>query len=53
MVLEDLSKGTDLEINFDAIKDVINKLSVEKGRESVIEKSETAFIQQLKELMTV
>jgi hypothetical protein len=32
MMLDDLSKGTDLKINVDAIKDVINKLGMEKGK---------------------
>ncbi len=52
MMLYDLSKGIDLEINVDAIKDIINKLGVEKGKESVIEESRAVFIQQLKELIT-
>jgi hypothetical protein len=52
MMLDDLSKGTDLKINVDAIKDVINKLGMEKGKESVIEESRAVFIQQLKELIT-
>jgi hypothetical protein len=52
MMLDDLSKGTDLKINVDAIKDVINKLGMEKGKESVIEESRAVFRQQLKELIT-
>ena len=52
MVLDDLSKGTDLKINVDAIKDIINKLGMEKGEESVIEESRAVFRQQLKELIT-
>ena len=52
MMLDDLSKGTDLKINVDAIKDVINKLGKEKGQESVIEESRAVFRQQLKELIT-
>ncbi len=52
MMLDDLSKGTDLKIDVDAIKDVINKLGKEKGKESVIEESRALFKQQLKELIT-
>ena len=52
MMLDDLSKGTDLKINVDEIKDVINKLGMEKGKESVIEESRAVFRQQLKELIT-
>ena len=52
MMLDDLSKGTDLKINVDAIKDIINKLGMEKGKESVIEESRAVFRQQLKELIT-
>jgi len=52
MMLGDLSKGTDLKINVEAIKDIINKLGMEKGEESVIEESRAVFRQQLKELIT-
>jgi hypothetical protein len=52
MMLDDLSKGTDLKINVDAMKDIINKLGMEKGKESVIEESRAVFRQQLKELIT-
>jgi hypothetical protein len=52
MMLDDLSKGTDLKINADAIKDAINKLGMEKGKESVIAESRAVFRQQLKELIT-
>jgi len=52
MTLEDLSRGKGLKINIDAIKDVIAKLSVEKGKESVIERSRAMFRQQLKDLIT-
>jgi len=52
MTLENLSRGTGLKINIDAIKDVIAKLSVEKGKESVIERSRAMFRQQLKDLIT-
>jgi len=51
-MLDDLSKGTDLKINIEAIKDIINKLGMEKGEESVIEESRAVFRQQLKELIT-
>lgn len=52
ITLEGLSKGTGLKININAIKDVIAKLGVEKGKESVIEKSRAVFRQQLKDLIT-
>ena len=52
MMLDDLSKGTDLKIDVDAIKDVITRLGKEKGQESVIEESRALFKQQLKELIT-
>ena len=52
MMLGDLSKGTDLKINVEAIKDIINKLGMKKGEESVIEESRAVFRQQLKELIT-
>lgn len=51
MVLDGLSKGTGLKINVDAVKDVVNKLGVEKAKESVIEESRAVFVQQLKELL--
>jgi hypothetical protein len=52
MMLDDLSKRANLEINVDAIKDIINKLGMEKGKEAVIEESRAVFRQQLKELIT-
>jgi hypothetical protein len=52
MVLDDLSKETDLKIDFDAIKDAMNKMVMEKGKESTIEESRSVFRQQLKELLT-
>jgi hypothetical protein len=52
VMIDDLSKGTNLKINFDAIKDAINKLGMEKEKESVIEESRAVFMQQLKELVT-
>jgi len=52
ITLEDLSKGTGLKININAIKNVIAKLGAEKGKESVIEKSRAVFRQQLKDLIT-
>lgn len=51
-MLDDLSKATDLKIDVDAIKDVINKIGLEKGKESVIEESRAVFKQQLEELIT-
>ena len=51
MTLENLSRGTGLKINIEAIKDVIAKLSGEKGKESVIEKSRAVFRQQLNNLI--
>jgi hypothetical protein len=52
ITLEDLAKGTGLKININAIKNVIAKLGVEKGKESVIEKSRAVFRQQLKDIIT-
>jgi hypothetical protein len=52
ITLEELSKGTGLKININAIKNVIAKLGAEKGKESVIEKSRAVFRQQLKDLIT-
>jgi len=51
MTLEDLSRGTGLKININAIKDVIAKLGGEKGNESAIEKSRAVFRQQLNNLI--
>lgn len=51
MTLEDLSRGTGLKININAIKDVIAKLGGEKGKESAIEKSRAVFRQQLNNLI--
>jgi hypothetical protein len=48
MMLEDLSKVTDLKIDVVAFKDATNKLVMEKGKESVIEESRALFRQQLK-----
>ena len=53
MMPDDLSKGTDLKINVAAIKLVINKLGVEKGKESVIEETRAVFRQQLNACMPV
>jgi hypothetical protein len=47
-MLENLSKVTDLKMDVDAVKDVVSKLGVEKGKESVIEESRALFRQQLK-----
>ena len=52
ITLEELSKGTGLKININAIKDVIAELTVEKGKESVIERNRAMFRQQLKDLIT-
>jgi hypothetical protein len=52
MMLDELSKATSSKINAEAIKDVLDKLGVEKGEESVIEESRAVFKQQLKELIT-
>jgi len=51
MTLEDLSRGTGLKININAIKDVIAKLGGEKGKEIAIEKSRAVFRQQLNNLI--
>jgi len=51
-VLDDLAKGTGLTVDIAAVKDVVNKLSVEKEKESVIEESRTVFVQQLNALVT-
>ncbi|MDH5375388.1 MAG: hypothetical protein OEW95_06200 [Candidatus Bathyarchaeota archaeon] len=51
MMVDDLSKRTDLKINVEAIKDVIHKLGMEKGKENVIEESRAVFRQQLKGLI--
>jgi hypothetical protein len=51
VALDDLSKITGLKIDIAAVKEAINKLGVEKDRESVIEESRALFVQQLKELI--
>jgi hypothetical protein len=51
-MINDLSKGTDLRINVDALKDVINKLGIEKGKESAVEETRFVFRQQLKAIIT-
>jgi hypothetical protein len=51
-MLEALSKVTDSKITVDAVKDVVNKLVMEKGKENFIEESRAALRQQLKELAT-
>ena len=48
-MIDDFSKGTYLKVNADEVKDNVNKLSVEKEKENLIEESRAAFIQQLKE----
>jgi hypothetical protein len=52
MLLEDLPMGTDLKMNVSALKDVINKLGIEKGKESAVEESRMVFRQQLKAIIT-
>ena len=51
LALDDLAKGTGLKINADAVKEVVAKLGIEQAKESVIEESRAAFVQQLKELV--
>ncbi len=51
IVLDDLTKETDLKIDLDAIKDIMNEVVMEKGKESTIEESRSVFRQQLKELL--
>lgn len=49
-VLDDLSKATGLQTNFEAFKESVNKLGLEK--ESAVEESRAIFVQQLKGLVT-
>jgi hypothetical protein len=51
-MLDELSKRTGLEMNVEAIKEILNKLGMEKAEESVIEETRSVFKQQLKELIT-
>jgi hypothetical protein len=51
ITLEDLSKGTGLEININAIKNVIAKLGVDKEREKVVKESRAVFRKQLEDLV--
>ena len=51
IVLDDLSKVTGLNMNVDAVKDVVAKLGTEQAKESVIEESRAVFAQQLKDLL--
>jgi hypothetical protein len=51
IMLDDLSKATNLKIDVDAIRNIIDKLGTEKGKESVIQESRAIFRQQLKELI--
>lgn len=51
MTLEDLSNGTGLKININAIKNVIAKLGVNKERERVVKESREVFRKQLKDLI--
>jgi hypothetical protein len=50
-MLDELSKRTDLKINVEALKGVINKLGIKKGNEGVIEETRMVFRQQLKAIM--
>jgi hypothetical protein len=51
IALDDLSKVTGLNMNVDAVKDVVAKLGAEQAKESVIEESRAVFAQQLKDLL--
>jgi len=51
ITLEDLSKGACLEIDVEAIKNVIDKLGVAKEREKVVKESRKIFRKQLKDLL--
>ncbi len=51
ITLENLSRGTGVKINIEAIKDVVAKLGGKKGKESAIEKSRAVFRQQLNNLI--
>ena len=49
LMLDDLSKEADSKINVDAIKEIINRVCIEKENEKIIEESRAIFIQQLAE----
>jgi len=51
ITLEDLSKGTGLKININAIKNVITKLGVDKEKERVVKESRAVFRKQLEDLV--
>ena len=51
MTLSNLSKEANLNINFDAIKGIINKLCKAKEKENTIEETRAIFMQQLSELV--
>jgi hypothetical protein len=51
ITLEDLSKGTGLKININAIKDVIAQLGVDKEKERVVKESRAVFRKQLEDLV--
>ena len=53
VMLEDLSKNTGLKINIDALKDIIDKVGVEKEKVSVIEESRILFRKQLKDFKKI
>jgi hypothetical protein len=50
VMLKELSKNTNLNINIDALKDTIDKKGVDQEKESVFEESRTAFRKQLDNL---
>jgi hypothetical protein len=51
ITLEDLSKGTGLKININAIKDVIAQLGVDKEKERFVKESRAVFRKQLEDLV--
>jgi len=51
ITLEDLSKGTGLKININAIKNVIAKLGADKEKERVVKETRAVFRKQLEDLM--
>jgi hypothetical protein len=53
MTLQDLSREIKMEIDVNAIEDIINRLGMEKEKENIIEEIRGIFRQQLKELITV
>jgi len=51
ITLEDLSKGTGLKININAIKNVVAKLGADKEKERVVKETRAVFRKQLEDLM--